>query len=39
MNFRQQIAGFRALGKRLSVVTMQTGAFHQITDFKIELVV
>jgi hypothetical protein len=39
MNFRQQIAGFRALWKRLSVVTMQTGALDQISDFKIELIV
>jgi hypothetical protein len=39
MNFRQQMAGFHALWKGFFMVTMQTGAFDQIADFKVELVV
>jgi hypothetical protein len=39
MNFSQQVTGFHALWKTLSVATMQTGALNQIADFKIELVI
>ena len=38
MNFFEHAAGFNALGKHLTVCALQTGAFDQIADFKIELI-
>ena len=35
----QQAARIRALWKRLPLLTLQTGAFDKIADFKIELIV
>ena len=39
MNLIQQVAGVHTLWKRLPVVTLQAGAFDQIANFKVELII
>jgi hypothetical protein len=39
MNFFKHAAGFNAVREDLPVQALQTGAFDQIADFKIELMI
>jgi hypothetical protein len=39
MNFFNQSAGVNALGEHFATPALQTGAFDQPADFKIELIV
>jgi hypothetical protein len=38
MNFFKHAAGCNASGEHIAVPALQTGAFDQIADFKIELI-